>query len=99
MQFCGYVLHRFEAVERYLDLVLMGLLLLEQERLRDFREAGPPGRRGGEPHVQSRTTDRLRSLEELCQEWNVEVIGRRVRTEGGRRRLLQELRQAPCHVA
>lgn len=99
MQLCGYVLQRFEAVERYLDLVLMGLLLLEQQRLRDFREVGPPGARGGEGHVQARTTDRLRSLEELCQEWNVEVIERRVRTEGGRQRLLQELRQAPCHVA
>jgi hypothetical protein len=29
-----YVLMKFEAVERYLDLLLMGLLLLEQQRLR-----------------------------------------------------------------
>jgi hypothetical protein len=99
MQFGAYVLHRFEAVERYLDLLLMGLLLLEVERLREFRAAGPPPARGGPAHVQARSTDRLRSLEEVCHDWNVDVIASRLRTGGGRRRLLRELRQVPCHVA
>jgi hypothetical protein len=99
MQLGGYVLQRFEAVERYLDLVLMGFLLLEHERLREFRETGPPSRRGGEAHVQARTTDRLRSLEAMCHAWNVEVIDQRMRSERGRRQLLEELQQVPCHVA
>jgi len=38
---------KFEAVERYLDLLLMGFLLLEQQRLRDLERAGPPAERGG----------------------------------------------------
>ena len=99
MQFGCYVLHHFEAVERYLDLILMGLLLLEHERLHDLQEADPPNPRGGEPWMQARTTDRLRSLEETCQGWNVDVIARRMQTEGGRRRLLRELQRRPCHVA
>lgn len=48
MQFGCYVLQKFEAVERYLDLLLMGFLLLEQERLRELRAAGPASARGGE---------------------------------------------------
>jgi hypothetical protein len=100
LQFGGYVLQKFAAVERYLDLVLMGFLLLERERLRAQQEAGPPQPRGGEPWVQARTTDRLRALEVLCQEWNVQVLERRLRTAHGRRCLLQELRTLPpCHVA
>jgi hypothetical protein len=99
MQFGCYVLQKFAAVERYLDLILMGLLLLEQERMRQIREAGPPAERGGEPWVQARTTDGLRSLERVCQAWNGEVLERRMRTEQGRRRLIRELRQGiPCHV-
>ena len=94
MQFGCYVLMKFEAVERYLDLLLMGFLLLEQQRLRDLQRAGPPSARGGQPWVQARTTDRLRSLEALCNEWNVEEIERRIRTPRGRRRLLQELKQS-----
>jgi hypothetical protein len=94
------VLQKFEAVERYLDLLLMGFLLLEHERLREMRAAGPPGARGGEPWVQARTTDRLRALESLCQGWNVMVVERRLRTERGRRCLLRDLRAGPpCHVA
>jgi len=50
--------------------------------------------------VQARATDRLRMLESLCQGWNVRWIEHRLRTVGGRRRLLRELiRQAPCQVA
>ena len=99
MQFGCYVLQSFEAVERYLDLVMMGLLLLEYERLRESEAAGPPQPRGAEPRLQARTTDRLRSLEEICQAWNVDVIAQRIQTEGGRQRLLRELRRVPCHVA
>ena len=95
MQFGCYVLQKFAAVERYLDLLLMGFLLLEWERVREMRAAGPPRPRGGEPWVQARTTDRLRSLEALCQEWNATVLERRLRTERGRRRLLRDLRAAP----
>jgi hypothetical protein len=97
MQFECYVLMKFEAVERYLDMLLMGLLLLEQQRLWDMQRSGA---RVGAVWVQARTTDRLRMLETLCQRWNVQWIEHRLRTVGGRRRLLCELlRQAPCQVA
>ena len=97
MQFECYVLMKFEAVERYLDMLLMGLLLLEQQRLRDMQRDGPEV---GATWVQARTTDRLRMLEIYCQQWNVRWIEERLRTDGGRRRLLRELRhQPPCQVA
>jgi hypothetical protein len=99
MQLGGYVLMKFEAVERYLDLLLMGFLLLEQQRLRDLERAGPPAERGGEDWVQARTTDRLRSLEALCDEWNAEEIERRMSTARGRKRLLKDLRERVPHVA
>jgi hypothetical protein len=99
MQFCSYVLMKFEAVERYLDLLLMGFLLLEQQRLRDLQRAGPPAERGGEEWTQARTTDRLRSLEALCNEWNVTEIERRIRTPTGRRRLLEDLQKCMPRVA
>jgi hypothetical protein len=99
MQFGCYVLMKFEAVERYLDLLLMGFLLLEQQRLRDMQAAGPPNARAGEEWVQARTTDRLRSLEALCAEWNTEEIERRLRTPNGRKRLLKDLRERTLRVA
>jgi hypothetical protein len=100
MQFGCYVLAKFAAVERYLDLLLMGMLLLENERLQQLREQGPPSERGGEPWVQARSTDRLRSLEMTCQEWNIEVLERCLRTARGRQNLLRQLREMiPCHVA
>jgi hypothetical protein len=99
MQFGCYVLRKFAAVERYLDLLLMGFLLLEQQRLRDRERAGPPAARGGEPWVQARTTDRLRSLEALCDEWNAGEIERRMRTPTGRKRLLRQLKQRLPRVA
>jgi len=100
LQFGCYVLHKFAAVERYLDLLLMGLLLLETERLRDLQAAAVPSERGGEPKLQARTTDRLRYLERTCQEWNVGVLRQRLRTAAGRERLLRELKRAiPGHVA
>jgi hypothetical protein len=99
MQFGRYVLMKFEAVERYLDLLLMGFLLLEHQRLQDMQRAGPPRARGGEDWVQARTTDRLRSLEGLCDTWNASTIERRLRTPRGRQRLLRELRRRTLHVA
>jgi len=99
MQFGGYVLMKFEAVERYLDLLLTGFLLLEQHRLRAMQQAGPPAARGGEAWVQARTTDRLRSLEALCDEWNASALERRIRTPTGRKRLLKDLAQRTLRVA
>jgi hypothetical protein len=97
MQFECYVLMQFEAVERYLDLLLMGLLLLEHQRLRDMQRDGDEV---GQVWVQARTTDRLRMLEALCQRWNVQYLEERLRTTGGARRVLQELRRrVPCLVA
>ncbi len=97
IQFECYVLMKFEAVERYLDMLLMGLLLLEQRRLWDMQRSGA---KPGALWVQARTTDRLRMLEIYCQQWNVRCIEERLRTDGGRRRLLRELRhQPPCQVA
>jgi hypothetical protein len=96
MQFECYVLMKFEAVERYLDLLLMGFLLLEQQRLKDLQRAGP---KRGAPWVHARTTDRLRMLEVLCQEWNVQELERQIRTARGRRRLLKQLHRSPCQVA
>jgi hypothetical protein len=99
LQLGGYVLMKFEAVERYLDLLLMGFLVLERQRLRDMQAAGPPAARGGEAWVQARTTDGLRSLEALCEEWNAQEIERRMRTAGGRKRLLKDLRARASRVA
>jgi len=99
MQLGCYVLMKFEAVERYLDLLLMGFLLLERQRLHDLERAGPPGDRTREEWVHARTTDRLRSLEALCDEWNAEEIERRMSTPRGRRRLLRELRARRPRVA
>lgn len=97
MQFERYVLMKFAAVERYLDLLLMGLLLLEQQRLDDLQRLGDEV---GSAWVQARTTDRLRMLEEFCQRCNVAYLEERLRTPGGTRRLIRELsRRAPCQVA
>lgn len=98
MQFGNYVLMKFEAVERYLDLLLMGFLLLEKQRLQDL-QAAPPAERAGEPPVQARTTDRLRSLEALCAEWNVTQLEEQLQSARGRHRLLRQLRQARGRVA
>jgi hypothetical protein len=90
---------KFEAVERYLDLLLMGFLLLEHQRLCDLKSAGAPAERGGEAWAHARTTDRLRTLEALCDEWNAAVMERRMRTPRGRQRLLKELRERIPRVA
>jgi hypothetical protein len=97
MQFECYVLMKFEAVERYLDLLLMGMLLLEQQRLHDMQHKGSEV---GQVWVHARTTDRLRMLEAMCQRWNVQYLKQRLRTPGGTRRLLREMRShVPCQVA
>jgi hypothetical protein len=96
MQFECYVLMKFTCVERYLDLLLIGFLLLEEQRLEDLKRSGA---KPGAPWVHARTTDRLRMLEWLCQEWNLQELERRMRTPRGRRRLLDELRGSPCRVA
>lgn len=96
MQFECYVLMKFTSVERYLDMLLMGFLLLEKQRLEDLKRSGA---KAGAPWVHARTTDRLRMLERLCQEWNLRELERRMRTPRGRRRLLDELRRSPCQVA
>jgi hypothetical protein len=99
LQFGGYVLMKFEAVERYVDLLMMGFLLLENLRLDDMKKARPPSERAGERHVQARVTDRLRALDDLLNEWNIEGIEKAMKTKAGRKRLLKELRRSPCHVA
>jgi hypothetical protein len=99
MQFGCYVLMKFEAVERYVDFLLMGVLLLEHQRLADMKKAGRPSDRAGEPWVQARVTDRLRNLESIVNEWNIQQIEAALKTASGRRRLLRKLRQSPCLVA
>ena len=99
MQLGSYVLKKFEAVERYVDLVLLGMLLLEWERLRQMQRQAQ-GPQVGESHVQARTTDGLRNLEKQCQEWNLAILEQSLRSARGRQRLLQRLREAiPGHVA
>lgn len=92
LQFGRYVLMKFEAVERYVDLLMMGMLLLEKRRLKQMQQAGSEA---GTPWVQARATDQLRDLGVLCQEWNAQLVERLVQTERGRRRLLKMLREAP----
>ena len=99
MQFGCYVLMKFEAVERYVDLLLMGFLLLEYQRLRDMKAAGPPSARAGEPWVQARVTDRLRDLETQAEQWNIQQIEAGLKTKAGRQRLLESLQNSPCRVA
>jgi IS4 transposase len=99
LQLRSYVLMKFEAVERYIDLLLMGFLYLEHQRLQDLQRGDPPQERAGEPRVHARTTDRLRRLDVLVNDWNIEQIEQRMQTPSGRRRLLCELRRVPCRVA
>jgi hypothetical protein len=90
---------KFEAVERYFDFLLMGLLLLEHQWLDDMKQAGDPSQRAGEPGVQAQVTDRLRNLEVIVNEWNFQQIEPAMKTKAGRKRLLAALRQSPCRVA
>lgn len=99
MQLGCYVLMKFEAVERYMDFLLMGLLLLEHQRLNNMKRNGPPSERAGEPWAHARVTDQLRLLEETVNEWNIRYIEAQVKTKAGIKRLLRTLRQSPCRVA
>jgi hypothetical protein len=96
MQFECYVLMKLTSVERYLDMLLVGFLVLEEERLEALKRSGA---KAGSPWVHARTTDRLRRLEWVCREWNLRERERRMRRARGRRRLLNELRRSPCQVA
>jgi hypothetical protein len=98
MQMRCYVLMKFEAVERYLDLLLMGFLVLEKRRLDDLRSDGKWPERG-DPKMHWRTTDRLRSLESWVQRLNVDYIAQRLRSKRGQTELLRKLSEAPCQVA
>lgn len=99
MQFGCYVLMKFEAVERYLDFLMMGFLLLERHRLDDMKAKGPPPSRAGEPWIHARVTDRLRNLETIISHYNVQYVQTAIETTTGRKRLLKALRQSPCQVA
>ena len=98
MQMRCYVFMKFEAVERYLDLLLMGFLLLEKRRLDDVISTGKLPERG-DPQAHWRTTDRLRSLESWIQRFNLDYISSRLESKRGRAELLRKLAEAPCQVA
>ena len=93
-----YVLMKFEAVERYLDLLLMGFLLLENRRLDDLVSSGKwPAK--GDAIMHWRTTDRLRSLESWIQRFNLDYIAKRLKSKRGQAELLRKLADAPCQIA
>jgi hypothetical protein len=98
MQMRCYVLMKFEAVERYLDLLLMGFLLLEKRRL-DGLASTQEWPTQGDPQMHWRTTDRLRNLESCVQRFNLDYIRQRLETKRGRAELLRKLAEAPCQVA
>lgn len=98
MQLGCYVLMKFEAVERYLDLLLMGFVYLEKQRLNELRATGMMPQRG-DPRHHARTTDRLRTLEEAVQRFNLAYIAQKIRTKRGQAELLAKLEQTPCRVA
>lgn len=98
MQLGCYVLMKFEAVERYLDLLLMGFLFLEKRRLDDLITAGQWPEKG-DAKMHWRTTDRLRNLESWMQRFNLDYISQRLKSKRGRAELLRKLADAPCQVA
>lgn len=98
MQLRCYVFMKFEAVERYLDLLLMGFLVLEKRRLDDLSSDGKWPEQG-KPKTHWRTTDRLRNLESLMQRFNLEYVAQRLKSKRGQTELLRKLSQAPCQVA
>ena len=98
MQMRCYVFMKFEAVERYLDLLLMGFLLLEKRRLDDLVSTGNWPTKG-DAKVHWRTTDQLRSLESWIQRFNLDYISKRLESKRGQAELLRKLAEAPCQVA
>lgn len=73
MQLGCYVLMDFEAVERYIDLLLVGFLFLEKKWLKDIRRKNALPNKG-DPESHWRTTDRLRNLEAALQRFNLDYI-------------------------
>lgn len=98
MQLGCYVLMKFESVERYIDLLLMGFLFLEKQRLDDIRAKHALPKKG-DPESHWRTTDRLRSLEAAVQRFNLDFICERLKTKRGNAELLKMLSHSPCQVA
>ncbi len=98
LQMRCYVFMKFDAVERYLDLLLMGFLLLEKRRSDDLNSTGKWPTRG-DAISHWRTTDRLRSLESWIQRFNLDYISKRLQSKRGRAELLRKLAKAPCQVA
>jgi Transposase DDE domain len=99
MQLGCYVLMKFEAVERYLDLLMMGFLLLEKQRLSSLESKGAKTPEQGNPIHHWRTTDRLRALERSMQTLNVEFIRDKIKTKRGQNELLKALEHQLCQVA
>ena len=98
MQLGCYVLMKFEAVERYLDLLMMGFLMLEKQRLQDLeRKATMPEQ--GDPVHHWRTTDRLRALENSVQRMNIEFIRSHMQTKRRQKALIAALEEQLCQVA
>lgn len=99
MQLGCYVLMKFEAVERYLDLLLMGFILLEKQRLTEIESKGAGLPEQGDPIHHWRTTDRLRELERSMQTFNIEFIREKIKTKRGQDDLLKALEHQLCQVA
>ena len=98
LQMRCYVLLSFEAVERYIDLLLMGFLLLEKRRLDELiSEDKWPVKGDAKSHW--RTTDRLRNMESFMHSFNIEYIRQRLKSKRGQAELLRKLADAPCRVA
>ena len=98
MQLGCYVLMKFEAVERYIDILLMGFLLLEKQRLNDLEQKATMPEQG-DPIHHWRTTDRLRALENSVQRMNIEFIRTHMTTKRGQQELLKALEEQLCQVA
>lgn len=98
MQLGCYVLMKFEAVERYLDLLMMGFLLLERQRLSDLESTAALPEEG-DPIHHWRTTDRLRALERSVQKMNLDFTRDRMKTKRGQKELLEALENQLIQVA
>ena len=98
MQLGCYVLMKFEAVERYLDLLMMGFLLLERQRLSDLESTAALPEQG-DPIHHWRTTDRLRALERSVQKMNIDFTRDRMKTKRGQKELLEALENQLIQVA
>jgi hypothetical protein len=89
MQLRCYVFMKFEAVERYLDPLLTGFLVLEKRRLDELSADGKwPAQ--GDPKMHWRTTDHLRSPESWIQRFNLDYISQRLQSKRGQAELLRK---------